>query len=838
MHGTVRKLSGKSLWKSRTDKTIKMKIYSKVFLLFVCVSVFFMEADAQNAWREYAFENFRRYSSEAAAATLTKEQANGIRIFRERYAANAYRGFELRNVDIAVDILVANLDEDGRFLDMIAEEENAMNSRDQDVIGKFLTKAFFRIWKIAEEFRADRYGFSIDKDIFSRCQKAILHYGDLEVSRSNKVHRFHASCFAIPTSAVNTYFCFYKLMEKVEAGKSKDRMLIETHDMLMALGLQAWTQPLRNDATDEDVVQEDRFRNHVWWVGGNALAYRSLLPVAAMYRSVEMIELLSYVASHGIGRTSQNTYSDAFWTEGCTEDGAGWGHGMQCLVWGYPIDGNLNAMSMLTSLQGSPWASKLSEDNVETLFNFVEGSNWYYYKGFTLPYLDRNTSNYIPDTKDIRTLSMVNQMLRDWADSFSARQRSELAQYQKEAEKREINMDGYPDGVYSGTRWFFNNDDLIKKNSRYHIMVNMSSVRCDGIESAPPGADGYNFYPTDGMTLFQKRGDEYKIMVGAMDVTATPGVTAREGMDRLEPVINWRGYCSLHNFAGGATNGGDNAVAGYIFEKMNASTKGNVNDKGNNGGKNQVLYGVRAYKSWFMFGDYMLALGAGIENLEPEQDGAIRTTIDNTLRENGVFIIQGGRQIPMRAGVWSFKVNDRPVWVAQKDKFAYTILPEYTENAYFAIETLQTDWMKYNGANKDKKNLPSSVNALRLWVDHGRDVKDGKYGYVVYAGEGIPSDELPFTVLRNDTSVQAAASRDGKTVWAVFYDSSAVLDVAGSEMSVSAPCVVMVDGDRLSVTDAQMDASLKEIVVVYGGKSVSVQMPQGGLCGKAVTVSL
>lgn len=68
-------------------------------------------------------------------------------------------------------------------------------------------------------------------------------------------------------------------------------------DMLKVLGLQAWTQPLRHDETDKNVVQIERFRQHVWWVGGNALAYRSLLPVAVMYQSVPMIELLAEVAN-------------------------------------------------------------------------------------------------------------------------------------------------------------------------------------------------------------------------------------------------------------------------------------------------------------------------------------------------------------------------------------------------------------------------------------------------------------------------------------------------------------------------------------------------------------
>lgn len=803
------------------------------------VAVFFTVSlvSAQNAERQLAFDNYHRYWGEAKQTPMDAEKAKGMKYFRELYAATSYRGHELKRVMPLSDIL-ANWQEDGHFADLEEKEKKVMSGNDQGAIGELLSDAFFRIWKVAEEFRTDRMGVSLDKKIFKKCQKAILYYGNLEVSRSNRVHRFHASCFAIPTAAVNTYFCFLKQMDKVEAGKNKDQELADVCDMLKVLGLQAWTQPLRHDETDKNVVQIERFRNHVWWVGGNALAYRSLLPVAVMYQSVPMIELLREVSKRGIGRTAQSVHDKAFWTEGCTADGAGWGHGMQCLIWGYPIDGTLSALGMLTSLRNTLWESKLDEDNVETLFNYIEGSNWFYYKGYPLPYLDRNTAQYNPDKRDIRSLNIARQLLKDWTDSFDGQQQDELRRFKKEAEQRDINMDGCPAGLYSGTRWFFNNDKLIKKNERYHIFVNMASVRCDGIESALGFADSYNFYPTDGMTLFQKRGDEYAQVIGAWDVTATPGVTAREGMDKLVPVTNWRGYCSKHNFAAAATNGGENAVAGYIFEKMDASGKEGVNDKGNSALKNEVLYGVKAYKSYFMLGDYMIALGAGITNMNPQMEGAIRTTIDQTLHESDVLAMQGGKQIPVGKGVWSFFVGDKPVWVMQKGKFAYTILPEYTRNASFVYETKKTDWVRRNGANKGKKDLPGQVDILRLWIDHSQTPVDDTYGYVVYAGDEMPTEKLPFKVLRNDTLVQAVENNSGEVVEAVFYREETRLKSSRGELSVSAPCAVLIDKDKLSVTDATMNPGCKEIIVNYDGKQIKVAMPQGLLCGKSVTVNL
>lgn len=102
-------------------------------------------------------------------------------------------------------------------------------------------------------------------------------------------------------------------------------------------------------------------------------------------------------------------------------------------------------------------------------------------------------------------------------------------------------MEEYAPGIYSGTRWFFNNDDLIKKTPDYHITINMASVRCDGLESAASFADAYNFYPTDGMTLFQRSGDEYFRIMGGWDVTASPGVdcTRRHGQAGSRRELAW-----------------------------------------------------------------------------------------------------------------------------------------------------------------------------------------------------------------------------------------------------------------------------------------------------------
>lgn len=776
---------------------------------------------AQQQEAQIAKENYHKYYQEARAVRAPEKQKS-VDAFRDYFSKNSYRGgSDYRKY---YGQYLKTLQADGSFSDLNDQDAGKINKGNQADSGGSVTEAYNRLWHISEAFRKGDLTQERDGETWRRCQKAIVHYGELEIRRPNNTSRFHASCFAIPTAAANIYFCHLAQMDAVEKGLVEDAQLKAACDMLKTIGLQAWTQPFRNDATDRNVVQPDRFRKHVWWVGGNALGYRSLLPVAFMFSSIPMVDVLAEVCQKGISSTSQQTYDSSFWTEGFTADGAGWGHGMQCLIWGYPIDGTLNALNMLSLLKGSPWEQQLSPENVEALMNYFRGGNFYYYKGFILPCLDRYSMVYKPQKAAIRYQGMLKQLLDNWANSFGPAELKELKQLYAETRKNEIRMDDSK--IYNGTRWFFNNDDLVKKNERYHLIVNMASVRCDGLESAHTFADGYNFYTADGATMFQKTGDEYRKAFGAYDVTAFPGVTAREGMERLVAVTNWKGYCSKHNFAAAATCGGENAVAGYIFEKMNGSEKENVNDKGSGLRKDAVMYGVKAHKSYFMIGDYLVALGAGVTNLTPEVGGNIRTTIDQTEHTDSVYLYKG-------------KGID---WVVQQGKFAYSVFPEYRAKMHYVCETKATDWMKMNPSNKGSKNLPAKVDILRMWIDHGSKPVNDTYGYAVYCGAGRPARNYPFEVLCNDTLVQAVKSSDGKVIEAVFYDAQASLKAKGLTLSVSAPCAVLIDqtgsGMMLSVTDARMDEACKKIEVVWNGKRYSCDMPQGKLCGKPAVIRL
>lgn len=761
-----------------------------------------------------------------------KEKA--VRKLRKYYAQN-FSTYPVRNKINKADTYLKQLNEEGQFEDLIAYENEILEKKwldkvyfqDQQNMGLFFADAMERLWVIAHNFKKNKV-----EDVPEKFWKGVLRYGDLETRRQPN-DRFHASCFAIPKAACGVYFALMKQMDM-----PGDTMKLRTSscEILKKLAFQSWTQPKRNDDTEKNVVSVERFRHHVSWVGGNALAYRPLLETAVMMDSIPMVDVVAAVAKGSLSNVSQFTYQEAFWNEGFTADGAGWGHGLQCLVWGYPIHGASSAQNLLWTLRGTPWAETLNRENADALLNFYRGSTFYYYKGFIPPCLDRYSMVYYEGKANhIPYYDMAKNTVTRWPNSFTDSEVREMKQLVEEAGRNDIRMEGYPGGHYNGTRYFYNNDDLIKRNASYYMLVNMASKRCDGLESANNFADEYNIFTNDGLTYFQRKGDEYRKVIGAMDLTALPGITAREGQEKLVPFTNWRGFNSKHNFAGGATNGGENAVAGFIFEKTDAMTRERDNVKI----LNPVAFGVKAYKSYFMLGDYMIALGAGVTNLEPEQEGTIRTTMEQTAHQGKVTLYNGKKQIEPAVGVNSLVNKGKSLWVVQEGGFAYAPLPKYTSNAFFCTETRKNEWLKRNLSNKGKKNLPETADILRVWADHGREVKDDTYGYVVYAGEGLPAKENPFTVLRNDVKVQAVQSADKKILEAVFYSADETVKWQGMSVKVSAPCVLLIEkegtGYKISVTDPTMNTQLKEMKVEIGKNSAMIALPAGKDCGKSVT---
>ncbi len=276
---------------------------------------------------------------------------------------------------------------------------------------------------------------------------------------------------------------------------------------------------------------------------------------------------------------------------------------------------------------------------------------------------------------------------------------------------------------------------------------------------------------------------------------------------------NWLGYGSQGRFAAGAAAPDGDAVAGFIFDKVNDS----VVERPSRHEENPEILKLRANKGYFFFGDLFCALGAGIENLAPEYEGSIFTTVEQTLAKNAVK--------PVTAHGIDWHGNNG---------FLYGVLPSATTGKIHSKhEVRRTNWRGLSQANAGA--VETEQEMFSLWIDHGREVKNGTYAYFVACGGKVP-EKLP-SILANTVQVQAMEL--GQTVQALFYDAGTQVNTSMGKLSVSAPCALILkrEDGSVSVTaaDGLMNRNLGRLDISLGAKQFSLSLPSGEALGKAVT---
>jgi hypothetical protein len=740
----------------------------------------------------------------SAQQQTSKDEA--LEQIRQVYAAKPSRSIKTP-VD-SISKYKSLLDESGLFTDLSRLEKKIINKQyasqvnKQPIISTLTSKAFNRIWTMAEAYRNKPVDPS-DK-LLQQIFKSINHYGVLETDRLNVSSRWHASCFSIPTSAVNIYYAFYSFMNKIESGHITDPLYIQGNKILGELAKQSWTVPARNDQTDSCVVSVDRFRKHTWWVGGNATAYRPLLETAALLKSHQMAEVVAEVASKSLAAVSQTTLSDDFWTEGITADGAGWGHGTQCLVWGYPIHGTVGSLKILNLMKNYPVDSRLKEEQVNTLLHFIRGSSFYYYKGYVPPMVDRGNMNRLevpyPNRvgsveTDYRYLiasaGVVKQLLSNFDTQLSDEVKDEFTNFVETAKQFHTHMPKKWEHYYTGSRYFYNNDDIIKKNKDYYLFINMASSRVSGLESSKVLAAKFNIFTCDGTTMLFRKGDEYQRITGALNLRALPGITSRLSPEPLVPIENWNGYNSRHPFAAAATSGGNAFAGGFIFEKNNKAWEKKNLSFNPFSDPNPSAFGVKAYKSYFMFDNIMLSMGCGIENKLDTLAGDIITTIEQTSVKD------------------DFKETNNLL----NNGFYYQVIKEHTTGEVILEKNkVKTKWNDLCIENK----LPETYEDMfHLYINHGKEIQNASYAYTT----SFTKEATLHTprILSNTTLLQAAESHDQHTVGAVSYQPNQPIHTSFGIWKTSAPCALLIEraGNKIkiTVTDALMNPALKKIQI-------------------------
>lgn len=185
-----------------------------------------------------------------------------------------------------------------------------------------------------------------------------------------------------------------------------------------------------------------------------------------------------------------------------------------------------------------------------------------------------------------------------------------------------------------------------------------------------------------------------------------------------------------------------------------------------------VSSGLKAKKSWFMFDEEIVALGA---NISGEKNNTIETTIENRkLNSSGdnPLIINGQLQ---NAHIGWEKIIDKVHTVYLQGNTPGSDISFFfpnPQNVHLKKEERVGSWTDINTGDPNKKTLKR--NYLTLWLDHGITPNNGEYSYVLLPGFD-PSELIayaensPVSILENNGNVQAIEHKGlrlvGANIW-------------------------------------------------------------------------
>ena len=315
---------------------------------------------------------------------------------------------------------------------------------------------------------------------------------------------------------------------------------------------------------------------------------------------------------------------------------------------------------------------------------------------------------------------------------------------------------------------------------------------------------------------------------GTVDMTRLAGTTTDHTM--IAAPVDWKFYGNTKNHVGAAllntTAGKQFAVSSMDFAMTNVT--------------GSPLTGKKA---WFLFGDRIVAVGAGISNTNGQDTETIVENRqldaggDNTLTVNGSMQSSTpGWSSAMSATSWAHLAGS----VAGADiGYVFPDQPVVTG----LRETRSGNWANV-GSSTSTTNATVSANYLSLALDHGANPSGAAYTYILLpnrtaAATGAFAAANPITVLERSTSATAVSdSSQGLTGIVFWNDASKTVNVAGQAYLTSdkkAVVTIQQNGTDLQLAVADptqantgaINLVLNKITSVVVSKDPAITVTQG-----------
>tara|TARA_R110002049_G_scaffold232088_3_gene404634 strand:+ start:2090 stop:4210 length:2121 start_codon:yes stop_codon:yes gene_type:complete len=474
-------------------------------------------------------------------------------------------------------------------------------------------------------------------------------------------------------------------------------------------------------------------------------------------------------------------------------------HGAQLQFGNYGLSYLEDMIKSYTFVSDTPF--QFADNKIEVLRNYIlKGQQWVIWNG---KYdISASGRQLFPDeqTKKYKRLkaSILKMKLLDEA-------------YSSEYD------DALDSKIHLGNKHFWKSDFHVHRRKDFYFSVKMSSQRIIGTESVnQENIQGY--YMGDGVSLLYSNGEEYNNIFPFWDWKKLPGTTVIQDTSKL-PIIKAWDFETNGTFVGGVTNG-KNGIAVMDYDRD----------------------GLKAHKSWFMFDDMMVCLGAGIN---AKTKFPVTTSINQVFLKNDLVISENNKFFEKTEKNESLK----PDWV-RHDGTGYF----FPNGGLVKIESrfLEGSW---NRVAKRYRPVILTESILKMWIDHGSNPKNADYAYVLVPHatkeQLVALKETPPFKIVNGKAQQTVETTDGSMAGIVFYSAGKSKIFGG--ISVDKPCVTMLenqqDGIKFAISDpsqklTEIEVSIKGHYNVEGGIYTNgqtlfkVNLPKGDEAGRTMMLLL
>lgn len=342
-------------------------------------------------------------------------------------------------------------------------------------------------------------------------------------------------------------------------------------------------------------------------------------------------------------------------------------------------------------------------------------------------------------------------------------------------------------GRTSLNRMYYLSDYMLHNRKRFDFSVRAVSKRTCRSESGN-GENLWGTFLSEGATCIRVTGDEYYNIFPVWEWDKIPGTTTPAG--EVENHNDW-GVAGVADFVGGVSDG----TYGVMAYGMND-------------------YGMKANKSWFMFDNEVVCLGAGIESTT---DKEINTTLNQCHLVGDVYAMRDGQMGKMIPESRMDEAFNGWVW---HNKIGYYI-PD-GQQMHLKNGTQTGTWSKINF---NQKNDPVSLPVFNLSLSHGAKPQAAKYAYYVVPGLSSPMslkayDPAKTPVVKNEADVQAVYNQPLDILQIVFWQAGS-LQHDGLKVETDVPCVVMVKGCK-TATPELLVADPTQKTKLTAGKEVRI----------------